>query len=386
MNHRVLVIDDDRDTLRYVAALLKDNGYLLHAADRGELGLRIAEEVPLDLVLLDIRMGHGLDGIETCRRLKAQDASRRVPVIFLTGWQDEDTMVRAFDAGGADYVVKPFDARVLLARVRTHCELGVLSRDLESALAERTKELHAANARLQQLAREISLVEERERRRLAGELHDSPMQKLALAQMHVGAAGRDAAPGSRERLGTGLGLMREVLQELRSLQFDLSPPLLHQEGLAPALGWLAARATERFGVRFSFGESGSTPQIPQDLAIVLFQCARELVYNVAKHASASVGRIELAGGDGEVLVTVVDDGTGFVAGGSPRKQGGEGGFGLFSIRERLALFGGELCIESDGNGTRASMRTPLADGVERAAANEPASERLRQAGDTLVTE
>lgn len=142
----ILVVDDDPRNLRVVGSLLKESGYQVHVADSGELALAIAGEVPLDLILLDIRMPRGMDGLETCRQLKADDRTRPIPMIFLTGKEDEETTVRAFTAGGADYVKKPFDAQVLLARVRTQVELGVLSRTLERALAERTQELRDANA------------------------------------------------------------------------------------------------------------------------------------------------------------------------------------------------------------------------------------------------
>ncbi len=284
----------------------------------------MVREGRLDLILLDVLMPGGIDGLETCRRLKAGEALRNTPVIFLTGRDDEDLMVRAFDAGGADYVLKPFNAEVLLARVRAHAQLGWLSSHLESALAQRTEALNLANARLRQLAMEISLIEERERKRLASELHDSPMQKLALAQFQITAGARYRDQEAEERLETGLELLREALQELRSLQFELSPPCLYQEGLAPALEWLASHATRRFGVALSFTAPRSPPSLDQNLAIVLFQCARELVYNVAKHANASAGRIELDIQDRAVLLVVSDNGRGLPVcrcGGPPGRSG-----------------------------------------------------------------
>ncbi|MCU0807462.1 MAG: response regulator [Candidatus Contendobacter sp.] len=354
----ILVVDDDPHNLRAVGSLLKESGYQVHVADSGELALAIAGEVPLDLILLDIRMPRGMDGLETCRRLKADDRTRPIPVIFLTGKEDEETTVRAFTAGGADYVKKPFDAQVLLARVRTQVELGLLSRTLERALAERTQELRDANARLRQLAMEVSLIEERERKRLAGELHDSPMQKLALAQMQIAAAQRRDNE-SEALLESGLELMREALGELRSLQFELSPPCLYQEGLAPALEWLASHATRRFGIAFSVALPPALPTLDRNLAIVLFQCARELIYNVAKHACASAGRIELAVWDDAVRLVVSDDGQGFPPDAATRQPGVGGGYGLFGVRERLALLGGDLAIELDAGGARVSLWAPL---------------------------
>jgi signal transduction histidine kinase len=241
--------------------------------------------------------------------------------------------------------------------------LAVAALALVLVFAERTYRLNRANARLRHLARDLSLVEERERRRLAGELHDSPMQKLALAQMQFGALGKDSASGSAERLETGLGLMREAIDELRSLQFELSPPMLYREGLAPALRWLASHATERADVDFTFRGTPGAARLPQDLAVFLYQCARELVYNAAKHASAKACTIELENGAEEVVLTVTDDGTGFAD--APRERGRAGGFGLFSIRERLALFDGELTIGSDAAGTHARVRMPLRRFVER---------------------
>ena len=240
--------------------------------------------------------------------------------------------------------------------------------------AERTYRLNRANARLKHLAKDLSLVEERERRRLAGELHDSPMQKLALAQMQFSALGRETELASAERMGTGLGLMREAIDELRSLQFELSPPMLYQEGLAPTLRWLASRATARSGIAFSFRGGASPAKLPQELAIFLFQCARELVYNAAKHTSASTGTIELEVDDANVLLTVTDDGKGFAD--PARKQRSGGGFGLFSIRERLALVGGDLSIRSGATGTRACVRVPLQEDAAHGhrpvdAGNEP---------------
>lgn len=357
----ILVVDDDPHHIRAVGGLLKDAGYQVHVANSGELALTIAREVPLDLILLDLLMPPGMDGIETCRRLKADDLARPVPVIILTGTEDEETMVRAFEAGGADYVKKPFNARVLLARVSAHAELGLLSRTLERALTERTRELSDANTKLRQLAMEVSLIEEREKKRLAGDLHDSPMQKLALAQMQIASAGTCGDDESDRLLESGLELLRDALQELRFLQFELSPPLLYQEGLAAALHWLASHAGQRWGVNMSFIGSDPFPMLDPDLPIILFQFARELVYNVIKHADASQAWIRLDTQDGEIRLVVADNGKGIEAGDPPALTGKRySGFGLFSIRERLALLGGGLLIEeSSESGTRASVWVPF---------------------------
>jgi signal transduction histidine kinase len=160
--------------------------------------------------------------------------------------------------------------------------------------------------------------------------------------------------------------------------------MLHQEGLLPALRWLSTRASERSGVRFGFRSHATGEPVPQALAIVLFQCARELVYNVAKHAAAQSGLLSIDVNEREIVLTVSDDGRGMPEPGMATSPSAQGGFGLFSIRERLALLGGSLSISSGGDGTRVSIRVPLtaaaaaADGApgQGAAVRAPAERPL----------
>jgi ABC-type amino acid transport substrate-binding protein/two-component sensor histidine kinase len=245
---------------------------------------------------------------------------------------------------------------------------------------ERTLRLNRANSRLQRLARELTQVEERERRRLAGELHDSPMQKLALAQLQFSAASGEVDSGPAARLANGLGLMREALDELHTLQFELSPPLLYREGLASALEWLAAHATERFDVAISFRDAAPTVKLPQELAIVVFQVARELVYNVAKHAAAKTASITLDADGDHVVLNVADDGKGFEDPSGARRR--REGFGLFSARERVTLFGGDLSIATTAAGSRVTVRLPVAQQTESAAGPAmQAADSLQARGD-----
>ncbi len=363
LNRTILAVDDDPGSIRLLGTILTRHGYQVLVAESGERALDLADAVApqtrIDLILLDMRMPGGMDGIEACRRLKRREELRNTPVIFLTGKDDAETVVRAFQAGGADYVLKPFNADILLARVRTHARLGLLSNNLESALADRSRELVEANAKLRRLTMQVALAGERERRRLAEELHDSPMQKLALAQVQIAAAARQNDDQTEARLEAGIELMREALQELRSLQFELSPPALYREGLAAGLRWLASDASRRFGVDLSFAQRGSLPDLPPDTIVVLFQCARELVYNLVKHAEAGRGRIELDAGDSEVVLTVSDDGKGFPSAGEQPASSNEGGYGLFSLRERLNLLGGALHVGSAGTGSRVAARVPI---------------------------
>lgn len=360
-SYSVLVVDDDAETLRCVGSLLMTHGYQVFVADGGRLAIDIALTVQPDLILLDFVMPD-LSGIDTCRALKRLPQTRATPVIFLTGRDDDPGMLEAFDAGGADYVLKPFEARILLARVRAHAELGALSRGLEHALAERTRELEVANARLRRLATDLSLLEEREKARLAGELHDGPLQKLALAQMQLDAGMMAEHMDGNERdqqLAAGVALLREAIAELRTLQFELSPPALHQHGLPAALRWLATDTRSRWGIALRCEVDQVLPPLDRRQSVILFQCVRELVHNVIKHADASSGVIRLSADADGLLLAVEDDGCGFEP---PLDDGAStsarGGYGLYHVRERLLLLGGRLDIQSVPIGSRLVMQLP----------------------------
>jgi signal transduction histidine kinase len=118
----ILVIDDEPENLNVLDALLSQAGYRVALFPRGELALAAAQEDPPDLVLLDIRMP-GLDGYELCRRFKADERLRLIPILFISALTAADDIAAGFACGGVDYLTKPFREPELLARVRTHLAL-----------------------------------------------------------------------------------------------------------------------------------------------------------------------------------------------------------------------------------------------------------------------
>jgi diguanylate cyclase (GGDEF)-like protein/PAS domain S-box-containing protein len=136
----ILAVDDTTASLKLLVELLKAEGYGVRAAISGELALRAAKMDPPELVLLDIRMPE-IDGYEVCRRLKQDPLTHDVPVIFLSAASETVDKLQGFEAGGVDYITKPYQRDELLARVRTHLELNRLRHHLEVCVAERTAEL-----------------------------------------------------------------------------------------------------------------------------------------------------------------------------------------------------------------------------------------------------
>lgn len=130
----VLLVEDDRISLAFIEAMLKSAGYATQCAEDGRIGLEMATRIHPDLIVMDVVMPN-MGGLEACRRLKADKGCRHIPVIFVTGNADEETLKAAFDAGGNDYVRKPVNGVELLARVRT----ALNQRRIIKELAEKEK-------------------------------------------------------------------------------------------------------------------------------------------------------------------------------------------------------------------------------------------------------
>ena len=135
----LLIVDDVPDNLRLLSAMLQQEGYQVRSAARGKRALQAASIAPPDLVLLDINMPE-MNGLEVCARRKADEKLRDIPVIFISALSDTEDKIRALDAGGVDYIAKPFQEREVLARVKTHLQLRQQKLELEKNY-RRLKEL-----------------------------------------------------------------------------------------------------------------------------------------------------------------------------------------------------------------------------------------------------
>lgn len=145
----ILVVDDTLANLHLLGDILKKSGYNVRPATNGQLALRSVAARPPDLILLDVRLPD-MDGYEICRQLKKDERNIDIPVIFISALGEASEKVEGFEAGGVDYITKPFELREVLARVKTHLRLKKLNERLELEVQERTKELTKANRQLHQ--------------------------------------------------------------------------------------------------------------------------------------------------------------------------------------------------------------------------------------------
>lgn len=143
---QILVVDDTPANLKLITEILASRGYRVRAAPSGRLALKtVAVELP-DLILLDVKMPD-MDGYEVCRRLKSEERSRMIPVIFISALTDTEDKIRGFQAGGVDYITKPFQTEEVHARVSTHLKLHFY----QDALEEKSRQIESSYRRLQEL-------------------------------------------------------------------------------------------------------------------------------------------------------------------------------------------------------------------------------------------
>ena len=234
-------------------------------------------------------------------------------------------------------------------------------RDTSEREAARGK-IMAYQEDLRSLAAQMSLVEERERRRIASSLHDRVGQALALSTIKLRTLRAGITDTALTEPLDQIGLLlKDMLTETRSLTFELSPPILYEFGLEAALEWLCSNFQKNNNLSCVFINPGDARPMEQNVRIALFQSVRELLTNVVKHAQASEVSVRIEKECASIAVIVEDDGIGFdtVAQAQSRQMQG---FGLFTVRERMRHLGGSVALKSSrgprGQGTSVALHVP----------------------------
>ncbi len=225
--------------------------------------------------------------------------------------------------------------------------------------------------RLRALAAELSHAEEHERRRIAMGIHDNLGQKLAMTKLKLEILKESSREeDTRIAIDSACRMFNEMIEDTRSLIFELSNPILYEIGLEDAVSNLLKNdIQDKGGLNYKFVSDCSKIELDEDTKVALFKAIRELLINILKHARAKNVKAVISRRNHEVQVTVEDDGAGFDTGKLGLPSSKRGGFGLFNIKEQLEYRGGRLEIESrKGKGTRVVLTIPIkkqAGGRER---------------------
>ncbi|MGC4119819.1 MAG: sensor histidine kinase [Myxococcales bacterium] len=233
------------------------------------------------------------------------------------------------------------------------------------ALKEAQNQLATYQEHLRSLASELTLTEERERRTLALHLHDRIGQGLALARLKMETL-KHLVPAEHQARADDLSaLLKQIVSDTRSLTFEISPPILYELGLRQAVLWLGEHLEQQSGLRVEVRGDDELVPLTEGVQVMLFRSIQELLTNTMKHAQASRATVRLLNDADELCVIVEDDGVGFDAASLGRLPSAAGGFGLFSLRERIGHLGGRVQVDSTpGKGTRVQLSVPSADGRE----------------------
>lgn len=413
----VLLVEDNPGDCRLIVEALAEvatEEFGITTARTLAEALDFMQDGDFDAILLDLSLpdSQGLETVSSVHHLLPS-----LPIVVLTGLDDAAAGVDALRAGAQEYLVKGQVGPQALARVIRHAterkrledalrsardeleqrvaertfELAQTVRDLETQVAERARAerqlqslnetLHQRAAQLRALAIELTRAEQKERRRVAELLHDHLQQLLVAAKMGASALHARFRDTAHDRLIHELSdLLDQAIHASRSLVVELSPAVLYHGGLAAALEWLGEHTLRNHGLKVDVLADPDVEPDSEDTRVLLFQCVRELVFNIVKHAGTDSAQIILQAQDESSLrLTVSDEGVGF----DPDQPGDEqgGGFGLFSIRERIDLIGGRMHIDSaPGLGTSISLVTPFRQGETLAGADESQDRGTAPAG------
>ncbi len=246
----------------------------------------------------------------------------------------------------------------LKARAAAQEELRTLNETLEEKVVVRTAIAEQRAEQLRVLASELTLAEQKERRRIAEVLHDHLGQLLVAAKMKASSMAMNTTGSLQEQAQQLEALLARAIGSSRKLMVDLSPPILYSLGLEAAIAEHVEQLARSGQLRVRLQANEESDHYPEDLRVLLFQAVRELLFNVVKHADTDEAEVEISRVANCLQVIVKDRGVGFVP--ASLAQGPQDHFGLFSIRERLELMGGSLVIDSSpSRGTCVTMIAPI---------------------------
>lgn len=296
---------------------------------------------------MELTTAHAVGKAEDERWHQRQDGSRFWASGIMTRLTGPDGRIRGY--------VKIM--RDNTERKRAEEQLAHLNATLEQEVQARTEQVR-------RLASTLTLAEQEERHRISQILHDDLQQLLYGMQMRMLLIITDAEAGTTvavkqhvQEVYDWLGL---AIQMTRRLTVDLSPPLLKGEGLSDALSWLATQMKHVHGLTVTLDVVQRCAIDREEMRVLLFQLVRELLFNVVKHAQTNRATVQIAQGPaGECMITVSDEGQGFEP--VQLQATNPQGFGLFSVRERLQLFGGRMEIRAQPQrGTQVTIYLPQA--------------------------
>ncbi len=364
----ILVADDSLDDLRLIVNILKREGYTVRPVVDGRAALESIRVQTPDLLLLDIAMPK-VNGFEVCRFLIAENSRPSVPVIFLSASNSIEDKVKAFAAGAVDYITKPYQVDEVIARVTTHLSLSLMEKELQSSndllsreIAERRRmedELIQSQRQLRSLSFHLHTSIEKERARIAREIHDDLGQALAILNMDLAWLAKKVVgfdPSLIEKLASMSTLTQNAVQSVKMICADLRPGILDDFGIAAAIEWQAEEFEKRTGLTIQTTIDPDDFTLDDKRTTALFRIFQETLTNILRHARATHVEVNLRKTNRYTVLRVKDNGVGI----QPKTLPHSASLGILGIRERVHALNGTTAFEgAPGEGTLIHVRIPV---------------------------
>ena len=375
-NARILIIDDQADTVHLLEIILRQAGYV-HVVGTTEprAAVDLYTQFQPDLVLLDLMLPQvdGFAVMEQIRRLIPADSI--LPIVILTADVTPESKAKALRAGASDFLVKPFDGSEVVLRIANLLQTRFLHLDLQrqnSVQAQLFEEVQTSHNNLQLLSQRLFEAQEVERRHIARELHDEIGTALTAikismqAAQHVARHLADAptimsAPAISDHLSGGIDVLERLLRQVRELSLNLRPSMLDDFGLIDTLAWYVDRQAQWAGLTARCTHHDITGRLDPFIETACFRIAQEAITNVVRHAHAGKIEVELQRHEHELSLIIRDNGIGFDVERARQRALHGDSLGVLGMEERVQLLQGKIEINSaPGAGTEIRVSLPLA--------------------------
>jgi len=339
----LLIEDNPGDTrlIREMLAEIEPSDFEMEWADSLRGGLRRLSRGGIDVILLDLTLPDSR-GFDTFT--KAHSRASQVPIIVLTGLDDESVAVKAVAEGAQDYLVK------------SELSSSLLARSIRYALARRRAE---EAEQLKRLSGMLINFQEEEKKRIARELHDELGQVLLAVKLSLGLMAKDCKrfeESARQELQKAIELVEKAMDDIHRISVSLRPEILDDFGLIPSVEDQIDFLKKRSGIKIKFASRNLKDRLEPEKEIAIFRVVQEALTNIIKHSKATHVEVSLEKRGNNVVLKIVDDGIGLKI---PRSSK-ERGLGLLGMRERIALVGGVFKISAaPRRGTLIEAKIPV---------------------------
>jgi len=350
----ILMVDDQPGKLLSYEAVLAELGENLIKAQSGREALDHLLKTDIAVILMDVSMPE-LNGFELADMIREHPRFHDTAIIFISAvcMTDEDR-IRGYKRGAVDYITVPIIPELMRAKVRVFAELY-----------RKTRQLAILNHELRRLSGSMIAAQDKERRRIARELHDSLGQELSAAKIVADRIPERSAESKDLAAAEVSTLIGHALQQVRSISHLLHPPMLDEVGLTSALEWYVEGFTRRSGIETAIDiVPPDFHRLAPALETTVFRIVQEALTNVLRHSQARRASVSLVIADNHVSVTVRDDGRG-MADQTRKFRPGTIGIGLAGMRQRVKESGGELHLRDANPGTLVEVVIPIRTGSEQ---------------------